>query len=68
MENSPDLDQTVRDPQSVRCLDCRTLYTKPADGGTLQRNPGCPACGYLGWVTEPEPARRARRFSRAVAR
>ena len=68
MENSPDQDQTVRDPQTVRCLDCRALYVKPADGGTLQRNPGCPACGYLGWVSDPQPARRVRRFSRAGAR
>jgi hypothetical protein len=67
VENSPDQDQTLRDPETVRCLDCRTLYVKPADGGTLHRNPGCPACGYLGWVTASAPARRAGRFSRAVA-
>ncbi len=70
MENFPDQDQTLSEPETVRCLDCRTLYVKPAQGGTLQRNPGCPVCGYLGWVTEPEsaPAPRARRFSRAGAR
>jgi predicted nucleic acid-binding Zn-ribbon protein len=50
----------VRDVQSVervRCLDCGTVYAKPADGGTVQENPGCPKCGYLGWVTESAPAR-----------
>jgi hypothetical protein len=34
---------------SVRCLDCASVYTKPAGGGTAATNPGCPECGYLGW-------------------
>jgi hypothetical protein len=37
--------------QSVRCLDCNTEYGKPSGGGTLTRNPGCPACGYVGWLS-----------------
>jgi hypothetical protein len=36
--------------ERVRCLDCGTTYAKPAAGGTVSRNPGCPRCGYLGWV------------------
>ena len=36
--------------ERVRCLDCSTSYTKPADGGTVHENPGCPRCGYLGWI------------------
>ena len=35
--------------QSVRCLECAAVYTKPAGGGTAATNPGCPECGYLGW-------------------
>ena len=34
---------------SVRCLDCASVYAKPAGGGTAATNPGCPECGYLGW-------------------
>ena len=34
----------------VRCLQCREVYEKPAAGGAVERNPGCPECGYVGWV------------------
>jgi len=33
----------------VRCLGCGAQYPKPS-GGAACANPGCPACGYLGWV------------------
>jgi hypothetical protein len=36
--------------QSVRCLGCGTVYGRPSGGGTLTRNPGCPGCGYVGWL------------------
>ena len=36
--------------QSVSCLGCGGVYAKPADGGTAAMNPGCPDCGYLGWL------------------
>jgi len=36
--------------ESVCCLDCGSWYAKPVGGGTAQANPGCPDCGYLGWV------------------
>ncbi len=26
------------------------MYGKPSGGGTLTRNPGCPGCGYVGWL------------------
>ena len=39
---------TVLEP--VRCLECRTEYAKPSGGGTLSTNPGCPHCGYVGWL------------------
>jgi hypothetical protein len=34
----------------VRCLDCGKEYAKPTAGGTLSTNPGCPHCGYVGWL------------------
>jgi hypothetical protein len=34
----------------VRCLDCGNAYAKPSSGGTVERNPGCPRCGYIGWI------------------
>jgi predicted nucleic acid-binding Zn-ribbon protein len=34
----------------VLCLECGSWYAKPVGGGTAQANPGCPDCGYLGWV------------------
>ena len=36
--------------QSVSCLECGATYAKPAAGGTVRENPGCPDCGYVGWV------------------
>jgi hypothetical protein len=36
--------------ESVRCLECGAVYGKPAGGGTVRANPGCPDCGYVGWV------------------
>ena len=40
----------------VRCLECGAKYVKPADGGTVQENPGCPRCGYVGWISATIPA------------
>jgi hypothetical protein len=40
----------------VRCLECGTTYVKPADGGTVHENPGCPKCGYVGWIAAAIPA------------
>jgi NAD-dependent SIR2 family protein deacetylase len=36
--------------ESVRCLECSEIYSKPAGGSTAQKNPGCPECGYVGWI------------------
>ena len=50
----------------VRCLECGTKYVKPADGGTVNENPGCPKCGYVGWISATIPARGSgglRRFA-----
>ena len=37
--------------ERVECLECGEVYAKPAGGGTARENPGCPECGYVGWVT-----------------
>ena len=37
--------------ESVRCLECGEVYAKPRAGGTVQENPGCPECGYVGWMS-----------------
>jgi len=34
----------------VRCLECGSVYGKPSGRGTAGSNPGCPNCGYIGWV------------------
>lgn len=39
---------------TVRCLGCGEVYPKPLGGGTVRANPGCPECGYVGWVLAPE--------------
>ena len=36
--------------ESVRCLECGAVYAKPTGGGTVRQNPGCPECGYVGWI------------------
>jgi hypothetical protein len=41
--------------ESVRCLECGGIYAKPADGGTVEKNPGCPECGYVGWLAATVP-------------
>jgi ribosomal protein S27AE len=45
----------------VRCLECGTKYVKPADGGLIDENPGCPRCGYVGWIATKLPLSRAAR-------
>ena len=34
----------------VRCLGCGSVYVKPLGEGTAEDNPGCPRCGYVGWI------------------
>ena len=41
--------------ESVRCLECATVYAKPSRGGTARLNPGCPECGYVGWLSVDLP-------------
>jgi hypothetical protein len=44
--------------ESVRCLECGEVYAKPAAGGTVHKNPGCPTCGYVGWIPLSLPGER----------
>lgn len=41
--------------ETVRCLECGAVYSKPSRGGTVRANPGCPECGYLGWLSTSIP-------------
>jgi predicted nucleic acid-binding Zn-ribbon protein len=48
--NSGDEGPSLSVLESVRCLACGAVYAKPAGGGTVRQNPGCPECGYVGWI------------------
>ena len=54
--------------ESVRCLDCGEIYSKPAHGGTAAANPGCPSCGYVGWLSITIPLGEAERYRSASDR
>ena len=47
--------QSVAVIEPVRCLECGAVYSKPAAGSTVKANPGCPDCGYLGWLSASIP-------------
>jgi hypothetical protein len=49
--------------ETVRCLSCGAAYAKPSSGGAVRANPGCPECGYVGWVVECLTRLEPRRFS-----
>lgn len=51
----------------VRCLNCSIAYVKPVGGGTVSANPGCPECGYVGWVLERLPFSEDAEQRRSVA-
>ena len=52
---------------SVRCLQCGDVYPKPAGPGTVRANPGCPECGYLGWLAASIPFMGAGERHRSAA-
>ena len=45
---------TEPNEMAVCCLACGVRYTKPVGHSVAEANPGCPACGYLGWVLDSE--------------
>ncbi|TMK62922.1 MAG: hypothetical protein E6G60_08750 [Actinobacteria bacterium] len=57
--NSGDAGPSLTVLESVRCLECGAIYAKPAGGGTVRQNPGCPECGYVGWVDVDARVREA---------
>jgi hypothetical protein len=57
MERTEDEPPPLAVYQTVRCLECDAVYSKPARGGTAKSNPGCPDCGYVGWVAVDVPVR-----------
>ena len=50
---------------NVRCLECSQPYPKPLGGGTVRANPGCPQCGYVGWVLASDRPRGTAALSRS---
>jgi hypothetical protein len=54
----PARQETTLATDRVRCLACETTYSKPVGGGTLVANPGCPKCGYVGWIAHSVPVQR----------
>ena len=54
--------------ESVRCLDCGDVYAKPASGDMVERNPGCPTCGYSGWIPIRLPQERVSRLHSGAGR
>jgi hypothetical protein len=54
--------------QTVRCLECSEVYSKPVEGGTVTQNPGCPGCGYVGWLPVALPPATSRPPRRAPRR
>lgn len=50
------MDTNLVQIERVRCLECGVKYVKPSDGGTVHRNPGCPRCGYVGWILATIPS------------
>ena len=51
----------------VRCLDCGAVYAKPDGGGSAPRSPGCPECGYAGWVAAAPRVTAEGRLDRPAA-
>jgi hypothetical protein len=50
--------RSLRALASVCCLECGEIYSKPVGGSTSQKNPGCPECGYVGWIPLGLPPER----------
>jgi hypothetical protein len=67
VETEAQRDRALTVLESVRCLECGAVYSKPGDGGTVRENPGCPECGYVGWVVAGAPVTKEPRPSRSAA-
>jgi hypothetical protein len=58
MESAAPASMSLRVLESVLCLECGEIYSKPHGGGTVEQNPGCPECGYVGWIPLTLPPER----------
>ncbi len=67
-ENAQDGSPKLAVLESVRCLDCGEIYSKPAHGGIATANPGCPKCGYVGWLSVTIPYGEAEHYRSASDR
>jgi predicted nucleic acid-binding Zn-ribbon protein len=65
--NSGDESPRLTVLESVRCLECGAVYAKPSGGGTVRENPGCPECGYVGWMNITRAFTERASPSRSVA-
>jgi transposase-like protein len=57
-------DKETRRIIPVVCLNCGASYVKPSGPSTVSTNPGCPACGYVGWMLASSPIKPRPRVSR----
>jgi DNA-directed RNA polymerase subunit RPC12/RpoP len=49
--------RSIDERDLVRCLDCKTIYSRPVADD--EAGP-CPTCGYVGWIAlkpRPEPSK-----------
>ena len=65
MGDKPEPRPTLAVYECVRCLACGTEYSKPSRGGTARANPGCPDCGYVGWLAVNVPVSRGASLHRS---
>ena len=54
-EDEEDAEPQLDVVQEVRCLSCGSVYAKAKGGGAVSKNPGCPECGYVGWLSAKVP-------------
>jgi hypothetical protein len=53
--DATEFQQLTEEPvETVSCLGCSHVYPRPS--GTTE--PGCPVCGYLGWLASSVPVLR----------
>jgi hypothetical protein len=68
MESAAQALTSLRVLETVLCLECGETYSKPHGGGTVEKTPGCPECGYVGWIPLTLPAEPALRLRSAEGR
>jgi hypothetical protein len=64
MESTAQVSRAFVALEGVRCLECGATYSKPVFGSTVERNPGCPVCCYVGWlpINAPDSGRAGGRL------